>query len=70
MNHDTIAGRLNQMRGRCKAQWASFVGDYPRLVAGKRIEIAGRLQVARAAVAERRATTPISKNGAKSGGGA
>jgi hypothetical protein len=60
MNRNAILGRLNQVRGRCKAQWASLIGDYPGLVTGKRIEIAGRLQVARAAVAERRAAAPVS----------
>jgi hypothetical protein len=55
MKRDVIFGRLTQVRGYCKTLWARFVGDYPGLVAGKRIEIAGRLQAARAALAERRA---------------
>lgn len=54
MNRNVVLGRLNQVRGRCKARWARFIGDYPGLVTGKRIEIAGRLQAMRAALAEHR----------------
>ncbi|HEV7821617.1 MAG TPA: CsbD family protein, partial [Burkholderiales bacterium] len=44
MNRQRIAGALKELAGRVKQQWAALTGNEYMMSAGKRDEIAGRMQ--------------------------
>jgi len=46
MNWDIVAGNWKQFRGKVKAQWGKLTDDQLDQIAGKRIELAGRIQEA------------------------
>lgn len=44
MNWDTIKGNWKQMTGKVKAKWGKLTDDDLTTIAGKRDELAGKLQ--------------------------
>lgn len=46
MNWDIVEGNWRQFRGEVKAQWSKLTDDHLDAIAGKRIELAGKLQEA------------------------
>jgi len=46
MNWDIAEGNWNQFRGKVKAQWGKLTDDHLDVIAGKRIELAGKIQEA------------------------
>lgn len=46
MNWDIVAGNWKQFRGKVKAQWGKLTDDQLDEIAGRRIELAGRIQEA------------------------
>ena len=44
MNRHRIAGALQELAGRVKQQWAALIGNEHLMVAGRRDQIAGRMQ--------------------------
>lgn len=44
MNWDTVEGNWKQFKGRVKAQWGNLTDDQLDVIAGKRIELAGKIQ--------------------------
>lgn len=46
MNWDTIEGNWKQFTGRVKAQWGMLTDDDLDMIAGKRDELAARIQAA------------------------
>ena len=46
MNWDIAEGNWNQFRGKVKAQWGKLTDDHLDVIAGKRIELSGKIQEA------------------------
>jgi uncharacterized protein YjbJ (UPF0337 family) len=46
MNWDIIEGNWKQFKGKVKAQWGKLTDDHLDEIAGKRDELAGRIQEA------------------------
>ncbi len=46
MNWDTVEGNWKQFRGNVKAQWGKLTDDHLDVIAGKRVELAGKIQEA------------------------
>jgi uncharacterized protein YjbJ (UPF0337 family) len=44
MNWDQVAGKWKEFKGQVKQKWAKLTDDDLELIAGKRDEMAGRLQ--------------------------
>ena len=44
MNHDTIAGELKQLGGRCLMQWAALFSDRRTALAGRALVLSGTAQ--------------------------
>jgi len=44
MNWDIVEGNWKQFRGEVKAQWGKLTEDHLDVIAGQRIELAGRIQ--------------------------
>lgn len=44
MNWDIVQGNWKQFKGKVKAQWGNLSDDQIDVIAGKRIELAGRIQ--------------------------
>ena len=44
MNWDIVAGNWKQFRGKVKAQWGKLTDDHLDVIAGKRVELAGKIQ--------------------------
>jgi uncharacterized protein YjbJ (UPF0337 family) len=46
MNWDIVAGNWKQFQGKVKTQWGKLTDDQLDQIAGKRVELAGRIQEA------------------------
>jgi uncharacterized protein YjbJ (UPF0337 family) len=46
MNWDIVAGNWKQHSGKIKAQWGKLTDDHLNVIAGKRVELAGKIQEA------------------------
>jgi len=46
MNWDIVAGNWKQFKGKVKARWGDLTDDQLEVIAGKRVELSGRLQEA------------------------
>jgi uncharacterized protein YjbJ (UPF0337 family) len=46
MNWDIVAGNWKQFKGRVKTQWGKLTDDHLDVIAGKRVELAGKIQEA------------------------
>lgn len=46
MNWNIVEGNWKQFRGEVKAQWGRLTDDHLDVIAGKRIELAGKIQEA------------------------
>lgn len=46
MNWDIVEGNWKQFKGKVRARWGKLTDDQLELIAGKRIELAGRIQEA------------------------
>ncbi len=46
MNWDIAEGNWKQFKGRVKAQWGNLTDDQLDVIAGKRVELAGKIQEA------------------------
>ena len=46
MNWDIVEGNWKQFKGKVKAQWGNLTDDQLDVIAGKRVELAGRIQEA------------------------
>ncbi len=44
MNWDIVEGNWKQFRGKVKSQWGRLSDDQLDLIAGKRVELAGKIQ--------------------------
>jgi uncharacterized protein YjbJ (UPF0337 family) len=44
MNWDIIEGNWKQFKGKVKAQWGKLTDDHLDVIAGKRAELAGKIQ--------------------------
>lgn len=44
MNWDIVEGNWKQFKGRVRVRWGKLTDDHLDLIAGKRIELAGKLQ--------------------------
>ncbi len=44
MNWDIVQGNWKQFKGKIKAQWGNLTDDQIDVIAGKRIELAGKIQ--------------------------
>lgn len=44
MNWDIVEGNWKQFKGKVRARWGKLTDDQLELIAGKRIELAGRIQ--------------------------
>lgn len=44
MNWDTVEGNWKQFKGRVKVQWGKLTDDQLDVIAGKRIDLAGKIQ--------------------------
>ena len=44
MNWDIVEGNWKQFKGKAKAQWGKLTDDQLDVIAGKRVELAGRIQ--------------------------
>lgn len=44
MNWDIVEGDWKQFKGKVKARWGKITDDHLDVIAGKRIELAGKLQ--------------------------
>jgi uncharacterized protein YjbJ (UPF0337 family) len=44
MNRDTVAGNWKQLKGRMKVQWGKLTGSHVKVVEGKGVELAGKVQ--------------------------
>jgi len=44
MNWDIIEGNWKQFSGKVKAQWGKLTDDHLDVIAGKRVELAGKIQ--------------------------
>ena len=46
MNWDVVEGNWKQFKGKVKAQWGNLTDDQLDVIAGKRVELAGKIQEA------------------------
>ena len=46
MNWDIVEGNWKQYKGKVKAQWGKLTDDHLDVIAGKRVELAGKIQEA------------------------
>lgn len=46
MNWDIVEGNWKQFRGKVKAQWGKLTDDHLDVIAGKRVELTGKIQEA------------------------
>ncbi|WP_374340682.1 CsbD family protein [Methyloversatilis sp.] len=46
MNWDTVEGNWKQFKGTVKARWGKLTDDQLDVIAGKRMELSGRIQEA------------------------
>lgn len=46
MNWDIVEGNWKQFNGKVKAQWGKLTDDHLDIIAGKRTELAGKIQEA------------------------
>jgi uncharacterized protein YjbJ (UPF0337 family) len=46
MNWDIFAGNWKQFKGKVRARWAKLTDDHLDVIAGRRIELSGKLQEA------------------------
>lgn len=46
MNWDIVKGNWKQFKGKVKAEWGNLTDDHLDVIAGKRVELAGKLQEA------------------------
>ncbi|MBC7207027.1 CsbD family protein [Methyloversatilis discipulorum] len=46
MNWDTVEGNWKQFKGTVKARWGKLTDDELDVIAGKRMELSGRIQAA------------------------
>lgn len=46
MNWDVIEGNWTQYKGQVKAQWGKLTNDHMDIIAGKREQLAGKIQEA------------------------
>ncbi len=46
MNWDIVKGNWKQFRGNVKAEWGKLTDDHLDVIAGERIELAGKIQEA------------------------
>ncbi len=46
MNWDTVEGNWKQFQGKVKTQWGKLTDDHLDVIAGKRVELAGKIQEA------------------------
>ncbi|MBT9517273.1 MAG: CsbD family protein [Methyloversatilis discipulorum] len=46
MNWDTVEGNWKQFKGTVKARWGKLTDDQIDVIAGKRMELSGRIQEA------------------------
>ena len=46
MNWDIVEGNWKQFKGKVKARWGSLTDDHLDMIAGKRVELAGKIQEA------------------------
>ena len=46
MNWDIVEGNWKQFNGKVKAQWGKLTDDHLDMIAGKRTELAGKIQEA------------------------
>jgi len=44
MNRDRIEGKWKQLKGKAREQWGKLTGDRFGVIAGKRGQLAGRIQ--------------------------
>ena len=44
MNWDIVEGNWKQFKGKVKARWGNLTDDHLDVIAGKRVELAGKLQ--------------------------
>jgi uncharacterized protein YjbJ (UPF0337 family) len=44
MNWDIVEGNWKQFKGKAKAQWGKLTDDQLDVIAGKRVELAGKIQ--------------------------
>ena len=44
INWDTVAGNWKQFKGKVQAQWGKLTDDQLDVIAGRRTELAGRIQ--------------------------
>lgn len=60
MNWDIVEGNWKQFKGKVKAQWGKLTDDHLDVIAGKRDQLAGKIQEATAS----RRTKPKSRSNA------
>jgi uncharacterized protein YjbJ (UPF0337 family) len=46
MNWDIVEGNWKQFKGKVKAQWGNLTDDQLDVIAGKRVELSGKIQEA------------------------
>ena len=46
MNWDVVEGNWKQFKGKVKARWGNLTDDHLDVIAGKRVELAGKIQEA------------------------
>ena len=46
MNWDIAAGNWKQFKGKVKARWGSLTDDHLDVIAGRRVELSGKIQEA------------------------
>jgi uncharacterized protein YjbJ (UPF0337 family) len=46
MNWDIVEGNWKQFKGKVKARWGDLTEDHLNVIAGKRVELAGKIQEA------------------------
>jgi uncharacterized protein YjbJ (UPF0337 family) len=46
MNWDIVEGNWKQFKGKVKARWGDLTEDHLEVIAGKRVELSGKLQEA------------------------
>ena len=44
MNWDLVAGNWKQFKGKVKARWGNLTDDHLDMIAGKRVELSGKIQ--------------------------
>ncbi len=44
MNWDTVEGNWKQFKGKVKTRWGKLTDDHLEVIAGKRVQLAGKIQ--------------------------